>query len=666
MATRTIKAAGGTTNTKATFVEEVLPTAADDVVVEEGATGEINFGGPLNCRSADFSNHHGVLNMDATLKVGGSTVNGDLALKFGANQTISGTANIELLSTSATQAKIYTNGKALASNVAFKGTGGSWILMDDFTTTGFFKPEVGTFVGNGKTISAARFLMSSAAVRTVNIEGCTLILSGSVSGTFEGGSEGTLHFHAANSTIRLTGAGAANQFREDDEFEYFRLELLGTGTVDFGPGTRFVTHLVRSNAAACSLTYPAERRLTITDGGSVDVSGSPGALVTVSSDTSGKPFELSMKRGNVVSNDYVSLQDIDCRGGASFYWGDHSTRGTKATGCIFTEKVNSLEPLARGLRLGIISTPDDVLETYQAANSKIPPGHFDFVMVFNGWQDDILFPGQAKMARQLGAHIHTAWQPKVGAQGTDFDGTLGDTTRGVLDAYFKESAGKVAAEGRTMYVRLAHEFNGNWPSYGTFKETPERFIAGWQHVVPKMRAYLAELGAPEDLIRFIWCPNVWNETQFNHSSNDPTAYYPGDDYVDFVALDGYQNKVRGFILPPDQIFLDNALTITGISSREFWIGEVGCAADARFGGSKKGWYDELFKMFRQQMPFGTAANIWARTDEPEEGDYSLDSSGTDPEALAVVAAAANQVRIATGDGPTLATRHIKSRGVVVP
>lgn len=78
-------------------------------------------------------------------------------------------------------------------------------------------------------------------------------------------------------------------------------------------------------------------------------------------------------------------------------------------------------------------------------------------------------------------------------------------------------------------VDFDHEFNGPWFSWGYKNVTPAEFVAAWRHVVTIFR----DNGATN--VIWIWNPNVttrWTDP-------DLQAWYPGDDYVSWVGLDGY-------------------------------------------------------------------------------------------------------------------------------
>jgi mannan endo-1,4-beta-mannosidase len=80
--------------------------------------------------------------------------------------------------------------------------------------------------------------------------------------------------------------------------------------------------------------------------------------------------------------------------------------------------------------------------------------------------------------------------------------------------------------------------NGNWekwsPANNGSTPDPAAFVAAWRHV----HDLFVQNGATN--VVWVWCPNatdVPNATSapWNHWTN----YYPGDTYVDWVGIDGY-------------------------------------------------------------------------------------------------------------------------------
>ncbi len=78
-----------------------------------------------------------------------------------------------------------------------------------------------------------------------------------------------------------------------------------------------------------------------------------------------------------------------------------------------------------------------------------------------------------------------------------------------------------------ILLRFGHEFNGHWYSYSG---EPMLFVVAWRRIHDRFQ----RAGANE-FVEWIWNAN---HISFD-AHNDITKYYPGDRYVDWTALDGY-------------------------------------------------------------------------------------------------------------------------------
>jgi len=78
-----------------------------------------------------------------------------------------------------------------------------------------------------------------------------------------------------------------------------------------------------------------------------------------------------------------------------------------------------------------------------------------------------------------------------------------------------------------ILLRFGHEFNGNWYSYS---DSPDDYIKAYRHIHD-----LFEQRGINKYIEWVWCANNLNID----TVNDITRYYPGDEYVDWTSIDGY-------------------------------------------------------------------------------------------------------------------------------
>ena len=102
---------------------------------------------------------------------------------------------------------------------------------------------------------------------------------------------------------------------------------------------------------------------------------------------------------------------------------------------------------------------------------------------------------------------------------------------GAQDAAITTWAQQAAAYGHPFFLRLNWEMNGGWFSWGTTssnQNTPADYVAAWRHI----HDLFVAAGATNTT--WVWCPNLQS------SKSVPYAQlYPGDSYVDWTCLDGY-------------------------------------------------------------------------------------------------------------------------------
>ncbi|HEY8910973.1 MAG TPA: glycosyl hydrolase [Desulfosporosinus sp.] len=196
-----------------------------------------------------------------------------------------------------------------------------------------------------------------------------------------------------------------------------------------------------------------------------------------------------------------------------------------------------------------------------------------------------------------------------------------DINNGLLDASFMKLANQLKSwqNGSEIWVRPLHEVNGNW--YGwcigdSLVNTNESYKQAFQRMVKIFRAN----GASN--VKFIY--NVNNENVGKGATF--MGPYPGDEYVDYVSMDGYNwgtsqswSTWQGFRQIFDKAY--NAL-ITG-SKRSVIIAEF---ASTEMGGSKAAWITDMKKQIQSGAYPKLTAAIWFN--ENKETDWRIQSSAS--------------------------------------
>jgi hypothetical protein len=200
------------------------------------------------------------------------------------------------------------------------------------------------------------------------------------------------------------------------------------------------------------------------------------------------------------------------------------------------------------------------------------------------------------------------------------DFQLADIIGGKHDSYIRSWATQAASWGHPFFLRFDWEMNGDWFPWGeeVNGNQPGEFVTAWRHV----HDIFDEVGATN--ASWVWCPYV------NHL-NLYASLYPGDDYVDWTCLDGYNWGERYGWRTFDSLY-EKAyakVTETIAPSKPMVIGEIAASETA---GSKAGWIEEMFEALAQRYP-KVDALIWFET-LSNEMDWPLESSASAEEAFA--------------------------------
>lgn len=213
------------------------------------------------------------------------------------------------------------------------------------------------------------------------------------------------------------------------------------------------------------------------------------------------------------------------------------------------------------------------------------------------------------LARQNGATLFLNLEPQ-NTWGGGANPAVPDIAAGKYDSWLTQVGQAIKAGGNVVRVTWAHEMNGNWYPWGTQAITAAQWIAGWTHVYQVLKA------AAGDLCQMVWAPNN------NDGGRAVTPYWPGRQFVDVVAFDGYLNTASAsqtyasFIAP-------TVAEIRKLTSQPIWNAETGVLGTNREA--------RITQFVSDMHSAGLSGFTWFN-----EGSYLLDASE-----LAALCAAVN-------------------------
>jgi beta-mannanase len=238
------------------------------------------------------------------------------------------------------------------------------------------------------------------------------------------------------------------------------------------------------------------------------------------------------------------------------------------------------------------------------------------MMWYRQWNEPLLAGSEVTDVLNRGMTPIITWEPfdpNAANASTDPNYSLSAILSGKYDAYIEGAAQQAAAVGRPMLINFAPEMNGDWESWGPAVNgnTASQYVAVWRHVVGIFRA----AGATN--VGWIWDPNaLWN------SATTYRAYYPGDAWVDWVGMDGYNfgTTTSDGWLSPLQIFSGSYASLRALTHKPIIIEET---ASAEAGGSKSAWITSLETEIPKDLP-AVRALVWFNRDK--ETDWRVNSS----------------------------------------
>ncbi|MEY9894448.1 hypothetical protein ABIA31_008134 [Catenulispora sp. MAP5-51] len=227
-------------------------------------------------------------------------------------------------------------------------------------------------------------------------------------------------------------------------------------------------------------------------------------------------------------------------------------------------------------------------------------------LTYYNWNDDWINSPATASDFADGRIPLVNWEP--------FDVNFDDIVSGGLDAAIQARAAAAAQAGKKFFLDFAAEMN---EEEGWGGHDPAKYIAAWRHIHDIFTA----AGATN--VVWAWCPNVTD------SADAPPAmdYYPGDDYVDWTGVDGYNwgTSDPSFTWQSFHDVFADIYPRLAAKGKPIIIGEM---ASDEAGGSKAQWIDGVIPTLKADFPLIKAV-VWFDIDK--ERHWQINSS---PESLA--------------------------------
>lgn len=221
------------------------------------------------------------------------------------------------------------------------------------------------------------------------------------------------------------------------------------------------------------------------------------------------------------------------------------------------------------------------------------------------------FPSsECDSAKNYGGVPMITWEPSLSTTNT-----LEAISNGNYDSYLTTFAQAAKNWGGLIYLRFAHEMNGNWYVWDGYhngeSSGPAKYIAAWKHI------HNIFSSASATNVKWVWSPN--HTSAPDESWNQAVNYYPGDDYVDWIGIDGY-NWGQGDWQTFTQIFSSAYATFESYG-KPLMISEFACATDESY--SKADWITDAFSEIESTY---SRIRIFVWFNQNKERDWRVSSS----------------------------------------
>jgi beta-mannanase len=251
------------------------------------------------------------------------------------------------------------------------------------------------------------------------------------------------------------------------------------------------------------------------------------------------------------------------------------------------------------------------LESVSAAEHSIRK-HVSVVMWYADWAHNKPSLRQLEAVARRGSIPEVTWEPWNAVKPAHVQPRyrLRNIIDGRFDAYIRSWARTVAAFGRPVRLRFAHEMNGNWYPWSEHinGNHAHEFVLAWRHVHDMFEA------AGAHNVQWVWSPAA---------ISIPDEQYPGDAYVDMVSLSvfngGIQLRYRRWRPLAALVGRSLARLHTLAPRKPIELSEVGCAEQ---GGSKAAWISRMFTTLRRNPAIRSV--IWFNL--AKGSDWRIESS----------------------------------------
>lgn len=212
----------------------------------------------------------------------------------------------------------------------------------------------------------------------------------------------------------------------------------------------------------------------------------------------------------------------------------------------------------------------------------------DLIMVFIAW-DKLIPSAVIEGVNAEKKTLFVSWEPWTPSsqKGIDYKGLL----KGKYDPYLNRFANQLKQTDQEVWLRFAHEMNGNWYPWSGSKIGKKQYIAIYRYV----KDFLDQKGANK--VKWVFSIN-WEDLP--KKKNHFMRYYPGNSYADYIGIDGYNwgsSKPWSRWMSFEELFSKSIQEVSRKTGKPIVISEFGTTSRS---GDKAEWIRNAFQQIEKQ------------------------------------------------------------------
>lgn len=268
------------------------------------------------------------------------------------------------------------------------------------------------------------------------------------------------------------------------------------------------------------------------------------------------------------------------------------------------------------------------------AFEKLVGKHQAIISFSSFWERENFPKKQVNIISAYGAVPLIYWSPWAHSESQQYNlehYNLDKILAGQFDSYLDLWADGANEFRKPLLVAWGIEMNGNWFPwsgyfYGAGKpvpgpgpqlfEGPEKYKRAFKYVVDHVRA--------RGVQNVEWLFHVNNSSDPDEPWNTMAQYYPGPEYVDWLALSAYGQQFPNLDWAPfDECFPAYYHQLEAVdSSKPILLAEFGVGHFPQSGGSMAAWLETAFDYFSMRAPRLKGAVFWHERWQNGDKSYS--------------------------------------------